>query len=138
LRGLILLLVALVGVSCARSLPFHPLVRVQLDSSFLLHAGQTAMIEGTPLRLSFVSVDEDSRCPVDVVCVWSGDAQVHLVLTYESLADEGLDLHTDLEPRSEVVHGYRVALERLEPPRQSERRIAQKQYVAAFRVTSGS
>ncbi|NUM79708.1 hypothetical protein HUU42_02800 [bacterium] len=31
--------------------------------------------------LSFDRVSEDSRCPVDVVCVWAGNAKIHLTLT---------------------------------------------------------
>ena len=135
MRGLIFLLVALAAVSCAQSLPLDTLVTVRLDALFMLRAGQTAIIQDTPLRLRFVSVVEDSRCPVDVMCVWAGDAHLHLVLTHQELTEEAVELHTSLEPQSRVVHGYRVALERLEPAPHSERRITQQQYVAEFRVT---
>jgi hypothetical protein len=60
---------------------------------------------------------------------------VQVVLTHDDLAEDALDLHTYLEPRLQVLHGYRVRLERLEPsPRRGES-IPQQQYVAEFRVT---
>ncbi|MBX7150927.1 hypothetical protein K1X84_04765 [bacterium] len=31
--------------------------------------------------LSFDRVSEDSRCPVDAVCIWMGNAKIHLTLT---------------------------------------------------------
>lgn len=135
MRGLIILLFALAPVSCAPHAALAPLIPVQLDSPFTLHTGQVAVIEGTRLQLRFVSVLEDSRCPIDVVCVWAGDARAHLVLTDGDAGEEALDLHTFLEPRSVVVRGYRVALERLEPAPRSGGRITQEQYVAHFRVT---
>ncbi|MFH1764671.1 MAG: hypothetical protein ABIF09_10810 [Gemmatimonadota bacterium] len=33
-------------------------------------------LEGSVLRFSFGEVLEDSRCPVDVTCVWAGNAKV--------------------------------------------------------------
>lgn len=135
MRGLIVLLFALAAVSCARRAAPEPLVPVQLDTLFTLRAGQEAAVEGTRLQLRFVSVTGDSRCPIDVTCVWAGDARTELVLTCDDGVVEALDLHTFVEPRSADVCGYRVALERLDPVPRSERTITQEQYVAEFRVT---
>ena len=128
-------LVALLAASCLRNGPLDPVVTVQLESPFTLRAGQEAIIEGSPFRLRFVGVVQDSRCGIDVMCIWAGDAQLHLVVDQDAAGEERLDLHTTLEPRSAIVHGYRVALEDLEPAPRGGRTIAPDQYRAEFRVT---
>ncbi len=135
MRNLIPLLLALAAASCARIAPLEPWVEAPLDAVFPLRVGQQAVIEDTPLRLRFVSVPEDSRCPVDVDCVWEGDAQVRLLLSFADSAEQTLDLHTSLEPRFESVRGYRITLERLEPAPRSEERIPQERYAADLRVS---
>lgn len=49
--------------------------------SFALPLGQTAAIKGTDLRLTFKDVRTDSRCPVDVQCVWAGEAKIGVVIS---------------------------------------------------------
>ena len=69
---------------------------------------------GDGLRITFERVEEDSRCPRLVVCVWAGDAAVRLRLGHPS-GQAVVTLHTTLDPR-EVVHaGYAVRLHRLDP-----------------------
>ncbi len=135
MRGLITLLLALAATGCAQIPPLESRVEAPLDAVFTLQVGQHAVIEDTPLRLRFVSVPEDSRCPVDVDCVWEGDARVHLLLSFADSAAQTLDLHTGLQPRFEFVRGYRITLERLEPAPHSEARIPQERYAADLRVT---
>lgn len=43
-----------------------------------LQVGQTATLDGGALQVTFVDVIEDSRCPMDVMCVWMGRAIVAL------------------------------------------------------------
>lgn len=43
-----------------------------------LRLGSTVRIRGTDLHVTFEQVTEDSRCPVNVTCVWAGQAAVEL------------------------------------------------------------
>jgi hypothetical protein len=45
---------------------------------FTLALGETVSIANTAWSLSFDAVTEDSRCPVNVECVWAGQAVLHL------------------------------------------------------------
>lgn len=47
-----------------------------LGEPTVLRVGEVAQFPGEGLRIGFTSVDEDSRCPPDVVCVWAGVAKV--------------------------------------------------------------
>ena len=60
--------------------------------------GEVAGYGGAALRVTFLGVEGDSRCPRDVACAWAGDAGVRLRLTRGQTNAEPT-LHTTLEPR---------------------------------------
>ena len=53
-------------------------VTALLDSPFELHIGQEAVFGDEGLKITFVDVSEDSRCPAATNCVVSGLAKVRL------------------------------------------------------------
>ena len=77
---------------------------MELDQEFSLRPAETVTVAGTSLALTLVGVTNDSRCPIDVVCVWAGEATVvlawqrggvaseELTLTFASLGDTGASL----------------------------------------------
>jgi hypothetical protein len=69
---------------------------------------------GGGLTVEFKSVLSDSRCPMNAVCVWQGDAAVRLGLT---LGGQRADttLHSTIEPRTIAFRGYDVGFVHLEP-----------------------
>jgi hypothetical protein len=84
-----------------------------------LAPGQTVRLSGQNLSLTFQGVSGDSRCPVDVTCVWEGDAVV-VVTVIEGDQAVRHELHTSgrFSPEAEAG-GYRVRLVELAPvPRQ--------------------
>jgi hypothetical protein len=108
---------------------------VAVDRDFELRAGQTARVEGTGLTVAFVNVPEDSRCPVDVQCVWAGNGAVSLVLTDDTGAKTSVILNTTLSPRSVRLAGYEIALTGLKPDPKQGSPIPLANYVASLRVS---
>jgi hypothetical protein len=112
-------------------------VEVLPGDTFRLAPGEAAALEGADLRVQFVGVTSDSRCPEDVTCVWEGDAGVvaHTIRTGE---EHVWLLHTPGEtigPRSvDIGDGWVLELTGLLPAPQSNRPIAPVAYRAAFRV----
>jgi hypothetical protein len=51
-----------------------------LGQPFTLGYGQTATLEEIGMAITFQEVVQDSRCPADVTCAWSGVVNVHLLL----------------------------------------------------------
>ena len=51
-----------------------------LDQPFDLRAGQSAVVPGG-LKVTFDRVVSDSRCPIDAICVWAGEAVIALKLS---------------------------------------------------------
>jgi len=100
--------------SCATS-PSAPRA-VSLAERFTLAPGQTAEVEGTGLRVTFESVSADSRCPVDVTCVWEGDAVVMVSVQATGSARLQHELHTSGRYPTEADAGdYRVRLVEVAP-----------------------
>jgi hypothetical protein len=107
--------------------------KVPLGREFTLAVGQSVVVEDD-VRLTLKSVSDDSRCPVDVTCVWEGDAKVAVdVLTPTPRAEH--ELHTSGRDSHEAQHGaYRITLVKLEPAPRSTTTISASDYRATFVV----
>jgi hypothetical protein len=104
-------------------------VQAAVGQTFTLKVGQQARITGSDLTVLFRAVPSDSRCPVDVQCVWQGNARVQI-----AAAGRELGLNTGEEPRSAQVDGYTIELTKLDPAPHSETQIPTSGYVATFVV----
>src|SRR5712671_4055395 len=60
----------------------------QPDVAFSLPLGKSAAVSGTGARITFRRVTEDSRCPVDVTCIWAGDAKIELAVSRNASGDD--------------------------------------------------
>lgn len=109
---------------------------VALGEEFELAPGESARVS-KELTTTFERVAADSRCPVDVVCVWEGDATVVVRVRRSSKEDAALELHTSKGLGSEARYeGYRVRLVELAPQPQSSVSIPQGKYRGRFVITS--
>jgi hypothetical protein len=117
--------------SCAG--PSEPVV-VPLGRAFELAPGQEALVDG--LSVGFQRVGQDSRCPIDVVCIWEGDAAVALLLRAGSDPAAERELHTSgtLGGPETSYAGYKVRLESLLPATRSSQPIRPYDYRATLVV----
>jgi hypothetical protein len=99
----------------------------------VLAIGEEILVDGI-FRLLFSDVSGDSRCAVDVVCVWEGNAEVVVGLTLGTGPTVPFTLNTSLEP-GEAEHGnYRVSLLELSPETRSDAPIDRGSYRARLRI----
>lgn len=109
--------------------------QVPLGQSFELRAGSSAIVEGG-LTIAFNGVKSDSRCPMDALCVWAGDAIVTVSLAQSGGDPAERELHT-ASARSEASYrSYWVKLVALAPYPRSDRQIRQPDYAATLAVTA--
>ena len=105
-----------------------------LNDQFTLAPRETASVRDTSLRLEFMRVSGDSRCPADALCIQGGDAIVHVRATDARTAEH--ELHTGDRNWATVVHdGFRIELVELRPYPFSSRTIDASDYRATLRVT---
>jgi hypothetical protein len=84
-----------------------------------MHIGETVSVDGEGLTLTYERLVEDSRCPLDVQCIWAGNGRILVTVTKQGSAPAGLDLNTTLEPKAGRYLEYSVSLVELgreEPP----------------------
>jgi hypothetical protein len=109
---------------------------VGLGQAFKLRAGQQVTLEGEGLRVRFASVADDSRCPVDVACVWAGNAEVLLDISQGGDAAL-LKLHTHGGPQyatEGAYHHYTLELMALSPSPRMGKKIEAGDYWAMLVV----
>lgn len=94
---------------------------------------ESARIAGSDVTVGFEGVREDSRCPVDVTCVWEGNAAVRLTLVQGSTRRTEI-LNTAIDPRVAEVGGVRLEIVALIPRPHSEGSIAPEDYRVTLRV----
>jgi len=130
---LILAALCLLPATACQDSPSEP--TVPLDQQVTLAPGQTASVVGTSLKILFVSVSGDSRCPAGVLCIQGGDAVVHISVASGG-APGDYELHTGDSSRGAVSHaGFRVELVSLQPYPFSSRTISPDEYRATLRVS---
>jgi hypothetical protein len=110
-----------------------------------LHVGESATLDGGALQVTLVQVEEDSRCPKDVLCVWMGRALVRLQATVDG-QDKG-QVTATLMPGSQkpqpsdldaVVERYVLSLADLQPYPAASQPQPLDQRVATIRVTAAA
>jgi hypothetical protein len=106
---------------------------------FKIKVGRRVTFERDSLRIKFVAVLNDSRCPKDVTCVWAGNAEVLLeVSTGVGRGKRSLKLNTNGNGQNSQEGKYqrfRVKLLELSPYPQSGRKIEAGEYTATLSVS---
>jgi hypothetical protein len=121
------LLAAGLLLACAPSL-----TQVAPGPEFELAPGSTVQLAGTGVRVTLVGVVNDSRCPIDVVCVTAGNAEVRLRVLSEG-EDRMVSLHTMQEPRAATVGAISLELVSLAPSPRAGVPIPPAEYRARIR-----
>jgi hypothetical protein len=110
-----------------------------LNDPLTLAGGQEGLIASEGLRLRFFDVLEDSRCPAQVECFWTGQARIAVSVQPEGAASTTVEFNTNPAPGQTVkqadVGPYNIELLSLEPsPQTPERRIPFEDYRASLTV----
>ena len=132
------LLLGLLGVYACDSSPTAadgPVAR--LGEPFSLHIGETATVAGEGLSVALRGVPGDSRCPLNVTCIWAGDATIQLRLRKEGSAEAEIELHTNEGPTEAPYQGYTIALRKLEPYPRDGVAITPGDYVVTLLAARG-
>jgi hypothetical protein len=108
---------------------------VKAGDEFDLSPSQSAVVDGGAVTLTFVKVNEDSRCPTDVQCVWAGDVAAAITLGVAGGEKSPTTIHTNIDPKTTIAGAYKVEVVNVKPARHSNTTIPQESYVVTFRAT---
>ena len=119
------LLIAVALAACGRG------GAATLNEPIQLAPGEWANFESENLEVKFVGIDEDSRCPNDVTCVWAGEVVVRLALRRDSRNKEV----SVKETQSLAVDGYTIDILQVLPARASSGPVALADYRVTLKIT---
>lgn len=134
---LLILIGAMIGCSSGSGRS----AEILLGDVFTLGPGQEAVIQSEDLHVRFDSVVEDSRCPAQVVCVWSGQARVAVTVWRDQEVPVTLEFNTNPAPAENqqalTYSTYTIRLESLDPyPQSPEQPIEQSEYRATMQIST--
>ncbi len=86
------------------------------------------------IKIQFVSVIEDSRCPADVNCIWAGNAKIKIKIS-DGRASQFFELNTNTGVHGATFGGYVINLINLTPTRKLNMNANKKRYAAMFEIT---
>jgi hypothetical protein len=104
-----------------------------LGQSFELRRGTSAILQDG-VKVMFGDVRSDSRCPMDAVCVWAGDAVVTVRLSPPAGSQVERELHTQPSGSEASYLAYVIKLVSLSPYPRSDRQIRPDDYVAILTI----
>jgi len=108
----------------------------KLGEEFELAVHQTAQMTAENISVTFQAVLEDSRCPVDVTCIWAGLAEVSLQVSVSGQERE-ISLSTSPPEDSAVFEDYTFWLISVRPAPRSDQNIDRSAYFVTVRVEQG-
>jgi hypothetical protein len=109
-----------------------------LNEPIVLAGGQEALIPSEKVRLRFTDVLEDSRCPTQVQCFWTGQARIEIEVQPNGSGPTTVEFNTNPAPgqtlKAVTVAQYRIELQSLDPYPQTPDSIAFEDYRATLVV----
>jgi hypothetical protein len=90
--------------------------RGPFEQRVTLRAGQAVRIDSEEIQIGFQAITQDSRCPIDAVCIQAGEARGLFGIgpTRSQRPAVSFELST-LHPRTVEIDGYRITLESVAP-----------------------
>ncbi|WP_148041669.1 hypothetical protein [Epilithonimonas hominis] len=89
------------------------------NNTITIGINKTAKIPNSKINLEFKNIVEDSRCPIDVTCVWEGIAIVYVNVNSGKQTEDFQVATRDFQPKSAnksfSFSGYRFTLTDLKP-----------------------
>ena len=132
MRRLAVFALVLISVACLDiSTPLQP--TVSLGTPFDLKVGQTAVAPGG-LTIRFDEVASDSRCPINALCVWAGEARIAMTLSAPSASKVRREWRTNPTNDEVSYADHAIQLNALQPFPTSGVTTPQGDYVATITV----
>ena len=108
---------------------------VNLNTPFVLKVNQNAVID-SEITLTLLDIEEDSRCPFDVTCVWEGSvkAQIHLNKGQKNLGTHVIPQDVK-DPDEQIFDNYFFRIVEVTPYPKSSTPIKPSEYSVTFLVS---
>lgn len=137
---ILMILIVTVGVFYADQLDIYNThsnpIYTSLNTSFKLNINQTAIVEPDNIKITFLNVTEDSRCPEGTVCVWPGQVKALFLLELDQSHEDvfNLTLNSNETQSQKTIAGYSVKLVNVDPYPGSLKTITDNEYAVTLSI----
>ncbi len=109
-------------------------IQAQTTYTATLRVGRQKTVTPNKIKIQFVSLVEDSRCPTDAQCVWAGNAKIKVKISNRR-DSQIVEMNTTTGgPLGASFDGYAINLTSLTPKPKSNIRISKNGYTATFEI----
>ena len=126
----LILAVSLLAAGCGDDSPTSP---SPFPASLTLAPGEQGNAGG--LTVVFNGVTDDSRCPIDALCIQAGDANANITLTTGGVGSQYALTVNKADTRRVTFRDFQVELATLQPSRRAAVSIEPSAYRATFTIT---
>lgn len=98
-----------------------------------IQVGEQKAVTEDKIKIKFVSLVEDSRCPEGANCVWAGNARIKVEISCNNRTEE-FEINTNLGPKGAAFDGYAINLVSLTPEPKVDVEVAATDYFATFEI----
>jgi len=100
-----------------------------------LKVGQQKRAGKGEVVVKFLSVEEDSRCPVGVQCVWADNAKIKVMIGFAGGDSKVVEMNTGLGPKGDQLSGWAINLTSLMPLPAKNGKTRAPRYTATFTIS---
>jgi hypothetical protein len=102
---------------------------------FQLKINHTASLESDTIKVKFLNVTSDSRCPTDVTCVWEGEAKivVNIIKDGQNLGD--FNLASRAGQNNLAFDGHQIQITKIDPSPTSGKKTLLSDYIVTFTIS---
>ncbi len=116
------------------NLNFDKSISVKKDDSTTVSLNyKESIFINDEFSISFEGVNNDSRCPIDVICVWAGNAEIVLKIRNKNF-EQNFILNSYLFPRTIVYNQYEIELKKVLPEKKSQIELKQSDYSIQLKI----
>jgi len=106
-----------------------------LEREFKIKYGQELTVKGEGLRVTFASLLDDSRCPINATCVWEGDAEILIGVRRANAEESQIALHTNQKfSQAGTYRQYVIRLVALDPYPRADVENKESDYTATLLI----
>ncbi|MFH7028400.1 MAG: hypothetical protein ACHBN1_24145 [Heteroscytonema crispum UTEX LB 1556] len=114
-------------------------VPIQLDQAFQLRINQKAILASDNIKIKFLKVTQDSRCPANVACIWAGQVEI-VVEIWEKGQNLGEFTLTSRPGSPDLAiksfgNNFTIKFVGIEPSLSSQQEIKKSDYIAQLVVS---
>jgi hypothetical protein len=139
-KTILLLVVSLLMVNCSDSSTNETELNknfseADINKEIEIRAGNSVILSDIGLIIKFKSVLGDSRCPIDAICVWEGNAEVSLDFKNSNGDTLSAKLNTSLAPKGIRFSNLTILLKDLVPYPKLDTVIDSTDYIVTLLIT---